>query len=263
MDLGIKGKVGVVTASSKGLGKAVAEALAKEGVNLAICSRDENRIKETADYLAEKYKVEIEPLVCDVTNPEDVKAFKTEVLSRFKACHILFTNSGGPPSGTMDDFKANDYRYAIELNLLSTISIIEAFLPVMKEQKWGRIIALTSITVKQPLSNLVLSNVSRVGVVAFIKSLSIQVAGLNITANAVAPGYFITERVRQLITARAEKDQTSYEAGLDQLTASIPAKKLGNPLDFGSLVAYLASQQASYITGDTILIDGGMFPGLM
>jgi len=263
MDLGIKGKVGVVTASSRGLGKAVAEILAREGVNLAICSRDGDRLKKTADYLAEKYKVEIKPLVCDVTNPEAVKVFREDALAHFKACHILFTNSGGPPSGTVDDFKVNDYKEALELNLLSTINLVEEFLPIMKEQKWGRIIALTSITVKQPLSNLVLSNVSRVGVVAFIKSLSTQIAGLNITANSVAPGFFMTERVRQLIAAKAEKSQTTYQEGLNQLAASIPAKQLGNPLDFGSLVAYLASEHASYITGDTILIDGGMYPGLM
>lgn len=263
MDLGIKGKVGVVTASSRGLGKAVAEALAGEGVNLAICSRDENKITETADYLAEKYSVEVRPLVCDITDPEAVKAFREDVLAHFKACHILFTNSGGPPSGTVDEFAANDYREALELNLLSTISLVEEFLPVMKEQKWGRIIALTSITVKQPLSNLVLSNVSRVGVVAFIKSLSTRTASLNITANCVAPGYFMTDRVKQLITAKAEKSQTSFKENLEQLTASIPTGKMGNPLDFGSLVAFLASKQASYITGGTILIDGGMYPGLM
>jgi 3-oxoacyl-[acyl-carrier protein] reductase len=263
MDLGIKGKVAVITASSRGLGKAVAEVLAKEGVSLAICSRDEIKLLETADYLKEKYKVEVKPLVCDVSDPAAVKEFREEVLAHFKACHILFTNSGGPPAGTVTDYKVSDYKEALELNLLSTISLVEEFLPVMKEQKWGRIIALTSITVKQPLSNLALSNVSRVGVVAFIKSLATQVADLNITANSVAPGYFLTERVNQLITAQAEKNQSTFQQGLNQLTSTIPARKLGNPLDFGSLVAYLASEQASYITGDTILIDGGMYPGLM
>lgn len=263
MDLGLKGKIAVVAAASSGLGLAVAEALASEGVHLAICSRDKKRITQAASRLREVYKGEIHPFVCDVTDEVSVQTFKKAVMDRFKTCHILFTNSGGPPAGTIQEFKARDFRHALELNLLSTIHLVDSFLPIMEDQNWGRIIALASISVKQPLSTLALSNVSRAGVVAYIKTLSTAVAHQNITANTVAPGYFLTGRVRQLLENQAQKKGISFDEALSNLQLSIPAKKTGMPLDFGSLVAFLASEQASYITGDTILIDGGMYQGLM
>ena len=263
MNLGLKGKVAAVVASSSGLGMAVAESLASEGVRLAICSRNKDRIHHTAACLKEKYDEEVSPFVCDVTDPESIRSFRKAVLDHFNTCHILFTNAGGPPSGSILDFKTSDFKAALELNLISTINLVENFLPVMKAQKWGRIIALASISVKQPLANLALSNVSRVGVVAYIKSLSQALAHLNITANTVAPGYFMTDRVNQLIEGQAKKSGASFQDTLEKLLVQIPAKKTGDPADFGSLVAFLASEQASYITGDTILIDGGMYQGLM
>ena len=263
MDLRIKGKVAVVTASSKGLGKAAAEALAAEGVNLAICSRDEKRITETAEYLKKKYKVDVLAAVCDVSDKTSIESFKNKVIDHFKTCHILFTNAGGPPPGKVEDFKGEDFEKAVDLNLLSTINLIYAFLPFMKDQKWGRILASTSISVKQPIPTLVLSNVSRVGVVAFIKSLSNEIAALNITANTIAPGYIMTERVKELLENRAEKEGISYQEAKAGVLNAIPVRKIGSPEDFGALCAFLASEQASFITGETILIDGGMYNGLM
>jgi 3-oxoacyl-[acyl-carrier protein] reductase len=263
MNLGLKGKVAAVVASSSGLGLAAAESLASEGVRLAICSRHQDRIQAAAKYLRGKYDVEIRSYACDVTDPESIRSFRAAVLGHFKCCQILFTNAGGPPSGSILDFKSPDFRNALELNLISTINLVENFLPGMKEQNWGRIIALASISVKQPLSNLALSNVSRVGVVAYIKTLSQAIAHLNITANTLAPGYFMTERVRQLMDAQARENKVSYQDTLDKLLTRIPAKRTGEPAEFGALVAFLASEQASYITGDTILIDGGMYQGLM
>ena len=263
MDLKIKGKVAVVTASSKGLGKAAAEALAAEGANLAICSRDESRINETADYLKSTYNVDVLATVCDVTDNTGIEAFKNKVIDHFGTCHILFTNAGGPPPGKVETFKEEDFQKALELNLLSNINLVNAFLPFMKQQKWGRILASTSITVKQPIPTLALSNVSRVGVVAYIKSLALEVASLNITANVLAPGYIMTERVKQLLENRAQTQGISYEEAREGVLAEIPAKKIGSPADFGAFCAFLASEQAAYITGETILMDGGMYKGLM
>ncbi|MCP5108496.1 MAG: SDR family oxidoreductase [bacterium] len=263
MDLKIKGKVAVVTASSKGLGKATAEALAAEGVDLAVCSRDETRINETAEYLRDTYNVDVLAEVCDVADKTAVNSFKDKVIDHFGTCHILFTNAGGPPPGKVDDFQGEDYEKALKLNLISNIHLVNAFLPYMKQQEWGRILASTSVTVKQPIPTLALSNVSRVGVVAYIKSLALETAPLNITANVVAPGYIMTERVKQLLEDKAERENCSYEEALNGVLSGIAAKKIGDPADFGAFCAFLASEQAAYITGETILMDGGMYKGLM
>jgi 3-oxoacyl-[acyl-carrier protein] reductase len=263
MDLKMRDKVAVVTASSKGLGKAAAEAMAAEGAKLAICSRDEKRIIETANHLKTTYNVDVLAAVCDVTDKDSIESFKDKVIEHFGTCHILFANAGGPPPGNIEVFEVEDFKKALDLNLLSTINLVYAFLPYMKQQKWGRILASTSISVKQPIPTLALSNVSRVGVVAFIKSLSVEIASLNITANTLAPGYIMTERVKQLLEGRAQKEGISFQNALDGILDTIPAKTIGSPSDFGAFCAFLASEHTSYITGETILMDGGMYKGLM
>lgn len=263
MELKIKGKVAVVTAASKGLGRAVAEALAGEGVNLALCARNEEDIIEAADYLAAIYDVETLPVVCDVTDSESIADFKEKVIQRFKTCHILFANAGGPPPGIAQDFVDDDYRKALELNLISTINLTNTFLPFMIKQKWGRILASTSVTVKQPIPTLALSNVSRAGVVAYVKTLSKEVASENVTVNTIAPGYIMTERVEALLQNKAKKENIPYEKAMQNLRNTIPTKKIGDPAEFGALCAFIASDLASYITGETILIDGGIYNGMM
>ncbi|MCP4216107.1 MAG: SDR family oxidoreductase [bacterium] len=263
MDLGIKGKIAVVTASSRGLGKAVAEALAAEGVNLAICSRDKQKIEETAHQLRTSYGVDVLPVACNVADRNEVTAFKEKVIDYFKTCHIVFANAGGPPPGKVEAFNLDDFQQALDLNLLSTIQLVNCFLPYMKEQKWGRILASTSISVKQPIPTLALSNVSRVGVVAFIKSLSADVGVCNVTANVLAPGFIMTERVENLLTDRSKRENISYKEAEESVLQSIPVRKIGSPAEFGALSAFLSSEHASYITGTTILIDGGMYGGLM
>ncbi len=263
MDLKIAGKVAVVTASSSGLGRAVAEALAAEGVNLAICSRDEDKIREVAEYIGAVYEVDVLHSVCDVTDKNSIETFKNKVISRFDACHILFTNAGGPPGGKIEDFNGADFRKAVDLNLHSTIDLVYSFLPYMKQQRWGRIQALTSISVKQPIPTLVLSNVARAGVVAFIKSLANEVGSYNITANTIAPGYIMTERVEELLNGAAERNGTDFDTELEAIRNKIPVNKIGAPGDLGALCAFLASEYGSYITGETHLIDGGMYSGLM
>ena len=263
MDLMIKGKVAVVAAASKGLGIAVAEALAKEGVNLAICSRNKERINKTADYIRSIYEVEVFPKVCDVTTPSEIISFKEEVIDRFKTCHILFTNAGGPPSGKLEDFTSEDFKKAIDLNLMSTINLVYAFLPYMQSQKWGRVLASTSSNVRQLLPQFPLSNVSRVGVVAFIKTFASEFAHLNITANVLAPGYSMTELTKEYLENQAKSEGIHYNEALEKLKNTIPTHTIGNPKDFGALAAFLASEYASYITGETFLIDGGAYSGVM
>jgi 3-oxoacyl-[acyl-carrier protein] reductase len=263
MELNIEGKVAVVTAASKGLGKAVAEALAKEGVKLAICSRDKKRIQETADAISTEYGVDVLADVCDVTDINNIESFQRKVIDHFKACHILYANAGGPPPGKAEDFSGEDFKKAVDLNLMSTINLVYAFLPFMKNQKWGRILASASITVKQPLPTLALSNVSRAGVVAFIKTLSKEVAPFNITANTLAPGYIMTERVQELLENQAQNQGISFHDALEKLRNTIPTKTIGKPEDFGALCAFLASEHTAYITGETFLIDGGLYSGVM
>lgn len=262
MDLGLREKAAVVTASSRGLGRAVAEALAQEGARLAICSRDRERICETAAQLENRYGVPVLPVVCDVADPASVAGLRDRVQEAYGGADILFANAGGPPPGGVQDVTPEDYEKAIRLNLMSAIHLAYAFLPGMKEKRWGRIIASTSISVKQPIPYLALSNVSRVGVVALIKSLARDLAPFNITANAVAPGYIMTERVRQLLQARVESEGISLEQAVSRMTEQIPARRTGEPEEFGALVAFLASERAAYINGETVLIDGALYGGL-
>ena len=263
MDLKIKGKVGVVTAASQGLGRAVAENLAAEGADLLICSRNKENIVRTAGEISDKYGTKIVPASCDVTNKGEIENIKSIVEKEFGTCHMLFVNAGGPPPGGVETFNSDDFRSALELNLLSSINIINSFLPFMKKQKWGRILASTSISVKQPLGGLALSNVSRAGVVSFIKTLSDSVGKYNITANTIAPGYIMTERVVQLLTNRTEKEGRDYDEIKKEIENLIPVGKIGSPEEFGAFSTFLLSEIASYITGVTYLIDGGMYRGTM
>lgn len=263
MNLGLKNKVAVVMASSRGLGFAVAEALAREGARLAICSRDGDAIGAAAEHLRASCNAEVCAGACDVEDAAAIDAFARKVIDTYGTAHVLFTNAGGPPPGTVADVVPADYSRAVSLNLMSAINCAYAFLPYMKEQQWGRIIASTSITVKQPLPALALSNVSRVGVIAFIKSLAVEYAQYGITANAVAPGYIGTERVAGLLDARVQREGITREAAAHDIVANIPAGRMGDPKEFAALVAFLASERASYINGETILVDGGMYRGLM
>lgn len=263
MDLGIKGKIGVITAASRGLGKEVAISLAREGANLAICARGVEELEKTKREIEERFKVKVLAIPCDVTKSEEVEKFKETVIENFGTVHMLFINAGGPPPGSFFDFKPEDYLKAVKLNLMGAIYVTYSFISYMKEQKYGRIVASTSITVKQPIKTLILSNVSRTGVVSFIKSLSTEVAPFNITANCVAPGYTMTERVRKLIEDKAKRENKTTEEALKTITRDIPMGRIGDPSEFADVVTFLLSERASYITGTTIQIDGGYFKGLM
>ncbi len=263
MNLSLSGKVALVSAASKGLGKAIALELSKEGAHVAICARGEERLQKTKEEIEKETGGKVFAYRADITKYEDIKAFVSKTREVFGPIDILVTNAGGPPAGEFFDFTDEDWQAAFELNLMSVIRLIREVVPDMKEKKWGRIINMSSISVKQPIANLILSNVIRAGVIGLTKSLSNDLAKYNILVNSVAPGYIMTERVKNLIKANAEKGGISQDEVLARLTANTALGRVGEPPEIGAVVAFLASERASYITGQTILVDGGMFKGLM
>ena len=263
MDLGLSNKVALVSAASKGLGKAIATELSQEGALVAICARGEERLMQTKEEIEKKTGNKVFAQVADITLYEDIKSFVKNVRKELGPIDILVTNAGGPPAGEFFDFDDKAWENAFNLNLMSVIRLIREVVPDMMDKKWGRIINMSSISVKQPIANLILSNVIRAGVIGLTKSLSNELAKYNILVNSVAPGYIMTERVENLVRATSEKEGISREDVLARLTASTPLKRVGQPLEIGAVVAFLASERASYITGQTILVDGGMFAGLM
>ncbi len=263
MDLGIAGRVALVAAASKGLGKAVATALAKEGCRIAIFSRDAEAVLRTADEIRAATGAEVIAGRADVTSPQDLEAFVKETVDRFGKVDILVSNAGGPPPGTFDDFGDEAWEQAFRLNFLSAVRLIRLCLPYMRRQKWGRIILMTSLAVKQPFEGLILSNAVRTGVIGLAKTLSFELAKDNILVNCVAPGRIATERVRQLDEARASKEGRSVEEVRAENERAIPLGRYGDPEEFANVVAFLASERASYLTGVTLQVDGGMYRGVL
>ena len=263
MDLGLRDKVAVVCASSRGLGKAVALGLAEEGVNLTICARRNKELQETGEEIRSKTNVEVLAIQGDVTKPADIKTIVDETLKRFSTVHILVNNAGGPPLGNFIDFTPEDWQNALELNLLSTINFIREVIPVMRKQNWGRVINITSVAVKQPIEGLILSNTARAGIIGLTKTLSNEFARGNVLFNNVCPGRILTDRILELARARADKTGMSIENVLASMENDIPIGRIGKPRELADLVVFLASERASYITGTTIQVDGGIVKGIM
>lgn len=262
MDLGIKNKVALVTASSKGLGKAVALQLSREGVQVIICARNKETLFKTRDEIATETEGIVEAFIADVTNKKQIKKMVEQIVKKFSTIDILVCNAGGPPAGMVDDFSLDDYQDALELNLLSTINLCYEVIPFMKKQHWGRIVNMTSVSVKQPIDNLILSNTSRTGVLGFSKSLSNQAAKYGITVNAVCPGYTKTQRVENLAKSFQESGKGTIADFYKRIESNIPMGRLGTSEEFANAVAFLVSEGASYITGVTLQIDGGFVKGL-
>jgi 3-oxoacyl-[acyl-carrier protein] reductase len=257
VDLGLKGRVAMIAASSKGLGRSVALELAKEGARIAMCSRNRDQVRLAAESIHTETGAEVYYEQCDVTRPEEVRSFVGNTLNRFGNLHILVTNAGGPPSGLFASLRQEDWSAAFQLNLMSVVNLCAAVIPHMQRNKWGRIINITSISVKQPIDGMMLSNSIRSAVVGFAKTLSNEMAPYNILVNNVCPGYTRTERVEELSKAMAEKKGSSKESIVAAWEESIPLGRLGQPDEFAARVVFLASERASYITGTTIPVDGG------
>jgi 3-oxoacyl-[acyl-carrier protein] reductase len=257
MDLGIRNKTAFVAAASKGLGRGCAEALANEGARVAICSRHRQELEQTAREIGEKTGTDVLAVHGDVTEPAEIANAVESAAARFGPVGILVTNAGGPPSGYFDDFSDEDWEAAFRLNFLSAVRMIRKVLPEMRRNGWGRIINLTSVSVKEPIHNLVLSNSVRASVHGLAKTLSRQEAGKGITVNNVMPGFTRTDRVEELIIRPGVEAGKREEQVLKEAAAKIPAGRIGTPEELGALVAFLASQWGGYINGVSIPIDGG------
>jgi len=262
MDLGIKDKVALVTASSSGLGKAAALQFSREGAKVAICARHEEKLYKAKEAIVEETAGIVQAYPADVTQKDQIKRLVESTAADLGPVEILVCNAGGPPPGLWDDFGPDDYREAVELNLMSTISLCYEVVPHMKAKKWGRIICIVSISAKQPIKNLILSNTARAGVLGFAKSFSDQTAPYGITVNSVCPGYTMTERVENLAKSFAESGKGTVEDFYRKAEAEIPMGRIGTTDEFGKTVAFLASEGAGYITGTALQIDGGYIKGL-
>lgn len=262
MDLGIKGKVALVAASSKGIGKAIAFALADEGVNLSIFSRSEDEIERTASEIRTRFDVHVLASAADVTNTEQIDRVIEETVKTLGGIDILINNAGGPPFGFFEDFESPDWQNALELNLLSGIYMAKQVVPLMKKRNWGRIVNITSIAVKQPIDGLILSNTSRAGLIGFSKTLSNELAKYNILVNNICPGRIYTDRIKALAEKRAAQSDIEYEKAIEEMEKDIPLQRIGSPEELAALACFLASEKASYMTGTTIQVDGGLLKGL-
>lgn len=262
MDLGIKGKVALVAASSKGIGKAIAFALADEGVNLSIFSRSKDEIERTASEIKTRFPVDVLASEADVTNKEQVDRVIEDTVKTLGGIDILINNAGGPPFGFFEDFESPDWQSALELNLLSGIYLAKKVVPLMKKKNWGRIVNITSIAVKQPIDGLILSNTSRAGLIGFSKTLSNELAKDNILVNNICPGRIYTDRIKALAEKRAAQANIEYEKAIEEMEKDIPLRRIGTPEELAALACFLASEKASYMTGTTIQVDGGLLRGL-
>ena len=263
MDLGLRGKVSLVCAASRGLGRAIADELAAEGSSLVICSRKKDEIDRVAEEISQRSSVKVVGVAADVSVPTDVDTLVQQCMASFGHVDVLVTNAGGPPGGRFEAHDQDVWRRTFDLTLASVLNTVRGILPSMKERRWGRIINVTSIAAKQPVDGLILSNAMRAAVTGFARTLANEVATDGITVNNILPGYTRTERVEQLAESTARSSGKSSESVRAVWEEQIPMKRLGEPPEFAALAAFLASDRASYITGQSIAVDGGWIRSLL
>jgi 3-oxoacyl-[acyl-carrier protein] reductase len=257
VDLGLAGKVALVAASSKGLGKASALALAREGARVTICARTEADLDEAAGQIRRETGAEVLAVPADLTSAAGIHSVAAATAERFGGVDVLVNNSGGPARGYFADFTDDDWRQAFEVVTLNFVRFVREVVPYMRRERWGRIVGIQSSSVKQPVVGIDLSNALRPGIAGLVKSLAPDLAKDGITINLVLPGTFLTSRIIEGAGRSAEGDKALQEQ-LAPTAAAIPVGRLGDPMELGSLVAFLASQQASYITGAVYQVDGGL-----
>jgi 3-oxoacyl-[acyl-carrier protein] reductase len=262
VETGLKNRAVIVAASSQGMGRATAEAFAAEGARVAMCARNEKTLRAAAEEIRLKHKAEVFAQPLDVTDGEAVARFVEAVALKFGRVEVCVTNAGGPPAKNFLSLTPEEWRKAVELNFLSVVSFARAAIPYMQKNQWGRFITITSVSVKQPIADLVLSNAVRASVVGLVKSLANEFGKDGILVNNVAPGYTATERLSELAGTRALAAGVSEKEIYERWAADVPVRRLGRPEEIADTIVWLASDRASYITGQTILVDGGIYKGL-
>jgi 3-oxoacyl-[acyl-carrier protein] reductase len=262
MDLGIAGKTAIVAAASKGLGEATAFGLAREGANVVICARDKIALAKAAEKISAATSAKVLPVVADVTSLDDIERVVEAAVGEFDRIDILVTNAGGPPSGLFRDFSNEDWLKAVNLNLMSTISFCRVVIPYLKVAGVGRIVNIVSIAAKQPIPGLILSNSVRAAVIGLAKTLADELAPDKILVNSVCPGWILTDRMSEVLQRQSKSERVPYQTALNRITETIPLGRCGTAAEIADLIVFLASERASYITGATIQVDGGLCRGL-
>jgi 3-oxoacyl-[acyl-carrier protein] reductase len=262
METGLRNRVAIVAASSQGIGRATALAFAAEGTHLALCARNRDALEQVADEARRVHGVTVYTETFDVADDLRVRAFAEAVHRKFGRVDVCVTNAGGPPARAFLDTAMTEWDSAYQLNLRSIVSFAQAVLPYMQQQHWGRIVTITSVAVKQPVPELVLSNAVRAGVLGLVRSLATQFGPDNITINNVGPGYTATARMKELAEARARTAGVSAATYETQMAEEIPLRRLAQPEEVADAIVWLASERASYVTGQTVLVDGGVYRGL-
>lgn len=262
MDLGLEERVAIVSAASRGLGYALARELAAEGARLLICARGAERLEEARRAIVDESGGDVEAVAADLATVEGIDAVARAAERAYGRVDILVTNTGGPPSGPFERLPWDLWQREVNNLLRSTVELTRRVLPGMRERKWGRVLNVTSITVKQPVDGLMLSNSLRAAVTGFSRTLATEVAADGVTVNCIMPGFTKTERVAQLAAATAERERQSVSEVNARTEAQIPMHRLGEPREFAALAAFLVSERASYITGQSVAVDGGWIRAL-
>ena len=263
MELGLRDKVVIVGGASKGIGRATALALAQEGAKVAMCARDADRLEAAARGVRDRTGAEVLAVAGDLAQASAAERLVDDTAVRFGTVHVLVANTGGPRLGGFDDMDDDAWQAAFALNFLSTVRLIRKVLPYMEAQRWGRILSVMSISVKEPIDGLILSNGVRPAVVGMAKTLSRHVGKHNVTVNTVLPGRILTDRLKGALAARADKAGISLEQALHDSAADVPLGRIGDPADMAHAIVFLASEAAGYITGTSLQVDGGAVRGLL